>query len=263
MNNEIESKANEESKKDAGMVEKFINEEKKYQNEIITLDLATYHEIPRQLHHIITCINKSSKFDVFNMFVMYAMYEIGFIGDWIEQHLLSHLSLNWCYSFDQRVFEFCTLPQQLKERNDYQLKLTFKFALDPERQVVLYSHLSGDLVLLTVYEQESHNNLQLGLNSKSLTVPISRYIPFNRLSQNIPNSFRNLKELSIKLKDNLLLSLRNDIYNDNQSSAMPYINGLPSWIVIKIFKYLKKKDVYNLKCSCRKMNDVYKAFIHN
>jgi hypothetical protein len=200
---------------------------------------------------------------------MYIAYEVGFIGDWID-HDLSNLSLNWCYSFDRRIFEYCTLPSQQQQQSpqsqddSLQLKLIFKFALDPERQIVLSSLQSGDIALLTVYEPENLDTSQFALNSASLAVPISRYVPFKRLCDHIPNSFRNLPELSVKLKDELLLPVRNEIYRDNGSSPTPSLNGLPDCIVIKIFRLLnRKEDVHSLRCTCRRLSAVYKAFVHN
>jgi hypothetical protein len=187
------------------------------------------------------------------------MYEVGFVGDWIEPP--SHLSLNWCYAFDRRVFELCTTAPQIGDNNE--LRLVFKFALDPERKVVLSSLLSGDIALLTVFELENIDRESLTRHSKSMAIPISRYVPFKKLCENMPNSFRNLKELSIKLKDELLLAIRNEIYRDRYSPT-PCLTGMPDIIVIKIFKYLPRKaDVHNVRCSCRRLNDVYRAYVHN
>lgn len=195
---------------------------------------------------------------------MWLGYETGFIGDWIIDDL-THLSFNWCYAFDKRIFDYFTLPNNFT--SDTAAPIKFKFCLDPERKIVLNLIESGDLAILTVYEEfrnleSSHQNCTL--NSRSLAIPLSRYIPFKNLGRdNIAASFRNLKELSIKIKENLFLPLRNEIYQVNALSPTPSINGLPECILFKIFKYLKRKDVLNLKCISRSQYHVYKAFVHN
>lgn len=237
-------------------------------DKLITLDLATFDKIPQQLYILINDVCNSIKnytqFDVLNACVIYCAIESSFIGDWMTDIDLSNYTLNWCSAFNRRILEQCTFPSYNynKNCNNNSLMLTFKFTLEQSRKIVLNSVDSGDIAIINVYEIKNLDKTQC-IQTKSVAIPISRYIPYKKLCDNLPNSFRNLPELSRILKEKLFLPIRNILYEDCAVLPTPWINGLPECVLVKILKYLNKKDLHSLKCTCRKQYDICKAFASN
>ncbi|CAG9799435.1 unnamed protein product [Chironomus riparius] len=249
--------------KDIEVTQKFIQKELENQHDkIITLDLATLDKIPDQLYNILRVASTQNytQFTLLNCIVLYSAYESSLIGDWCQIDL-SNYTLSWCSAFNQRILEHCTFPKDICINNNL-LQLTFKFTLEQSRKIVLNSLESGDFALLSIYELKDLDKTHF-VQSKSITLPISRYVPFKKLCDHVPNSFRNLKELSVLLKENLFIPIRNQMYDDCAVLSCPWLNGLPDCVLVKILKYLNKKDLHSLKCTCRKQYDLCKAFASN
>lgn len=232
----------------------------------ITLDLATLDKIPQHLLHILSelccCKKNYSKFDVLNAIAIYSAFENSLIGDWLEELDLSQYTLSWCSTCHMRITQICTLPVNCIPSSH--LSLTFKFTLETSRKIKLSSIESGDLAILTIYDLKDLDETSPCKEAKSVAIPISRYVPFKKLCKdNLAHSFRYLPELSMVLKEKLFIPIRNQIYEDCAVLSTPYLNGLPACVLVKIFKYLNKKDLNSLKCTCRKQYDVYKAFVSN
>jgi hypothetical protein len=233
-------------------------------DKLITLDLATLDKIPDQLYNILSnevasCQNYT-QFSVLNALALYCAYESSLIGDWSEIDL-SNYTLSWCSAFNQRILGHCTFPKDICI-NTSLLQLTFKFTLEQSRKIILNSLESGDVAIFSIYELKDLDKTHF-VSSKSIAIPISRYVPFKKLCDHMPNSFRNLKELSNLLKENLFIPIRNQMYEECAVLSCPWINGLPDCVLVKILKYLNKKDLHSLKCTCRKQYDLCKAFASN
>jgi hypothetical protein len=121
-----------------------------------------------------------------------------------------------------------------------------KFVMNQSCEFVFEVLEMGDIALITVYEK----NESKVAHCESFAVPISRYIPFKKLLNPLSSSFRNLSELSHKLKHEIFHPLRNEIYHRSQN-ATPYLNGMPEMIKFKIYKYLDVKSKKNLAHTCK------------
>lgn len=204
-------------------------------DDIIMLELSTHHQIPSHLQRVLSDRN-FSPIDVLNALVYYVALECGFINNGVDA---SSYIYTWYYSFDKRVFEDIQCEHFGK-------KIGLKFVMNQSCEYSLEYHELGDIALITMYEL-SDSRVS---DCKSVAVPISRYIPFKKILSPISSSFRNLKELSHKLKHELFHPLRNEIYRQSRIMS-PWLNGMPETILIDIYKYLDPKSKKNLSESCK------------
>lgn len=231
---------------------------------IITLDQSTLHQVPNHLRKLIVggFANRSpTKLDLMNAFVVASGLETGFIGDWCccegIEAALSAYQLNWCYSFDRRLLmDFAIMKPQ-----DQPETFKFKFILKPDREILVHCFESGDLLVLSAQLV----GISVITSTKSLALPISRYVVRNKLDfTNLPAGFRNLQELSIKLKNHIFLSLRYNIFQESACEwPYPSLHGVPDIVLHKILKYLNKKDVASLSTACKSMNQTIVQFSTN
>lgn len=199
------------------------------------LEMSTLHQIPSHLQRILSDCN-FSPIDVLNALVYQIAMECGFASDRIDA---SSYIYTWYYSFDKRIFED-------SQREHFARKMSLKFVMNQSHEFALECLELGDIALITAYENSDFKVI----NCVSVALPISRYIPFKKLLNPISSSFRNLKELSHKLKHELFHPLRNEIYHSSQS-ATPCLNGIPEQIKIKIYKHLNAKSKNQLSRTCK------------
>lgn len=221
---------------------------------VVTLDQSTIKNIPNHLQKLIACgfgNRLPNKIDLMNAFVVASGLETGFIGDWCCKDIEAELSayqLNWCYSFDHRMLNnfAIMIPQDQPET------FKFKFSLLLDKEIIVHCFETGDLFVLSA---QLVDNSKI-TSTKSLALPISRYIVRNKVDfNNLPNGFRNLQELSIKLKNQIFLPLRNDIYQESACQwPYPSLHGVPNVIIHKIIKHLNKKDIASLSLTSKIIN---------
>ena len=206
------------------------------------LDMSTVDAIPPHLHRALSDSKNMSLLEVMKVLVTHVALECGFVSNNLSLH---NYSYTWFYSFDKMVFEDCTYKS-------FSHEMAFKFVMDQEQGgIIVNCHEVGDLIIVSAYEENSSNVI----HSESLALPVSRYIPFKKLLTPLSSSFRNLKELSFKLKHNIFHPLRNNIYYRNQQTS-PWINGIPEFILEKIHKLLNKKDRQNLRSACKTQHQI-------
>lgn len=210
--------------------------------------MSTIDTIPAQLHRALSDSKNISLQDVIKAIVTHIALESGFVKSSTSTHPYTY---TWFYSFDKKVFEDCTYNSS----DSSQQNTIFKFVMDQQFHINVKCFFEvGDLVIINAYEE---NNLSNVIHCESLVFPISRYIPFKKLITPLTSSFRNLKELSFKLKQNIFHPLRHDIYYRNQQfSSSPWLNGMPEFILENIHKCLNKKDRRNLRLTCKTQHQI-------
>jgi hypothetical protein len=88
---------------------------------------------------------------------------------------------------------------------------------------------------------------------KSLYLPVSRYVPLLK-KQNKPACFRNLRELSIKLKNQIFLPIRDGILM-TFNCFVPSLQGIPTEIFDMILSSLDKAAVIELSLTNWKIRE--------
>lgn len=145
--------------------------------------------------------------------------------------------LNSNFGFDKFILNnFADVPSTYNCQNVAQ-KFEFKFVNDCDQQIVVVLMECGDIILITAYRNGSNRS---NLNGYNLAIPLSRYVPLV-YREKVEKSFRNLKELSIKLKNLIFLPLRNEIY-DKIGCANPSLRGLPQEVLTLIIKGIVTVD---------------------
>ena len=230
-----------------------------------TIDVATLHQIPLHLTKFIRTIGKiPTQEELLKSLLLSLALECGFIGEWCceDDEDLKKYNLSWNYSFDRQLLvDFATFPQN--NDDDHQL-LMLKFGFRPQIKIVVHCLGSGDLLLVSAYNFEMSEDSSM-TSTVSSALLISRYIPNRRLNkENLPSNFRNLNELSINVKNQIFLPLRNNIYTQSPyKSVYPSLNGIPEEALLKIFSYIKLKDVVALSCCSKAINLACLSFFRN
>lgn len=199
------------------------------------LELSTLHHMPFHLQRILTD-RIYTPIEVVNALVYYVAMECGFVSDRVDT---SSYNFTWFYSFDKRIFEDCQCEH-------FSNKMTLKFVMNQKYKYTLECLELDGLALVVAHEVSDASVAKC----ESVALPISRYIPFKKLINTTPSSFRNLKELSHLLKHELFHQLRNEIYRRSQNTA-PCLNSMPEMIKIKILRYLDAKSKNNLSRTCK------------
>lgn len=205
-------------------------------DDIIMLENSSIHQIPFHLQRILSDRKNFSSIDVLNVLVYYVALECGFISKRLDA---SSYIYTWFYSYDKRVFEDL-------QWEHFSRKMSLKFVMNPSYEFSLECHELGDITLITMYEVNDSNVSQC----ESIALPVSRYVPFKKLLNPLSSSFRNLKELSLKLKHDIFHPLRNQIY-DRSRAPGPYLNGMDTLFMTHIYKLLNAQSKHNLAQTCK------------
>jgi len=229
-----------------------------------TLDQSTLLALPLHLRKIIHQMHAKKRslcqFDAIYALVYSCALETGFIGDWCSSEMLDAYAVNINYSFDRRLILECATiaPSSSSAQETAHLALKLKLTHVPEIQITVHMLDSGDYCLLTAHLTDNSRMM----STSCLTLPVSRYVISKRLDHaNLPSCFRNLRELSIKLKNQLLLPLRNDILCDKQN---PSLAGQPDDYILMLLKYLRNsKDVIALSSVCRRFRSLCIPYLQN
>jgi hypothetical protein len=198
----------------------------------------------------------ATKCQVIQALVVALNLECGFIGDWCFcDGIENAYNISWTSLTDRRIMKNFAILRTTAQDDDAAQILKFKFALAPQNEISLICLESGDLIIMTAIRSSLDGN---SVNStRSLAIVTSRYFVTKKLnSSNVSASFRNLRELSIKVKNELFLPLRNDIFCESSCKSLyPSLNGLPEDCLLLIFRYLKSKDIVNLSLSCKNIRE--------
>lgn len=198
---------------------------------------------------------KPTQTESLNCLVCAVALETGFFGDWhtwCKDDDLETYQLHWSYSFDRKMLEdFSQMPQ-----TDLDDDMTFKFKLSlrPEKQIGVQTFRCGDLFMITAHLIEKNSVM---ISTRSLALLASRYVIYRKLNSNLPINFRHLRELSIKVKNEIFLPLRNSIFLQ-LPLTMPYpsLQGLNDDSLLYILRYLPKKDVKSIAATCKSLRSI-------
>lgn len=233
---------------------------------ILTIDQSTLFHIPNHLRSLITQqlgTKSPTQIDLMNAIVIASGLETGFIGDWCfngdAEDVLTSYQLSWSYSFDRRLLiDFAKNAPD--SGTDEPLKtFKFKFSLNPEHEILVHSIEGGDMLLLSSRLVDN----SIVTSTRSLAFPLSRYVVHKKPNlMNLPADFRNLRELSIKLKNEIFLPMRNNIFCKTLCKRpYPSLHGITETVLLMLFRYLKRKDVVSLSMTCKSIRETAVPFL--
>jgi hypothetical protein len=198
-----------------------------------------------------------TQYEVMNCCLISCALETGFLGAWcccdesdVEDALKAY-QLSWSYAFDRRlIMDYASMPPQ---NDDTHKCFKFKFSLKPDAEILVNSWEAGDMIIVTAHLVDS----SIMKSTYSLALVMSRYVIHKKLnSANPAASFRNLNELSIKLKNEIFLPLRNNIFCESScKTPYPSLHGVPENILLMIFRYTPK-DVAALSLTCKDIRQI-------
>lgn len=117
-----------------------------------------------------------------------------------------------------------------------------------------YTNFPAKLIVCPVGSTVLVNVILKELNSETYTVcvPVSRYVVSPEAST-IPMIFRDLRHLSITLKNKVISAVKSRILSYHGYASASLI-GLPEEVLFNIIKYLPLPDVVKLCKICRRLN---------
>lgn len=223
---------------------------------IITLDSSSLRLLPNHTCKIINGLIKDhinqnliTKYDIFNALLYSIALEVGFIQNCDQFGSIATYSLNSSYSVDRHILEDFAQMTDYKCGNLYN-KFEFNFINKLDSKCLVVTVECGDMVLIT-----SHNLINNSIKGGySTTICISRHVISRIDNSNLAKSFRNLRELSIVLKNLIFLPLRNEIYQE-MACINPSLLGLPGSTIRIVLQFLNQKDLISLSYVCKKIRE--------
>lgn len=199
------------------------------------------HFIQRYQHEF-----EINSFDLLFMIIYCLGLETGFIP---EGHVLTDAQKVLRPGFDRRLMCIfsAVVPTNFYERASRSYRLDVYLPGIGET-CTLVGIKSGDFLCLTFAVLQ-----QPEISGKSIVLPVSRYVPvinFNRLSL----SCQNLKDLSCKIKTNILIPIRDALFGDTNMCLYPALVKLPDELLaILLVRYLDRRSMMRLGASCSRL----------
>ncbi|KAJ9588492.1 hypothetical protein L9F63_018148, partial [Diploptera punctata] len=196
----------------------------------VLLEESSSQELPKNVEILLSSLGNDSKIDkndVIAVFFYVLMIETGFIPQNLDDCDLSNCDYNFNVKTLKSIY---SLPKNWKIAvNHYEeLFLLGNVTQYPCKLVILSM---DDLIIVNLFLP----NLKEQRNAYAITFQPSMYI--ENVSDYIPNSFKNLKELSIKFKDSLSHPAKSAILTEEKITN-PSLLGLPEELKLKIFELL-------------------------
>ncbi|GFG35956.1 hypothetical protein Cfor_10200 [Coptotermes formosanus] len=144
-----------------------------------------------------------------------------------------------------KLNHFCSMPANWKNihKNSYEMCFVLgKFTQYPCRLLLI--PLDDVLIINLIV-----SNLAQERNRYTLGIQPSKYV-VNPTSSFIPAKFSNLKDLSVKFKNNLSHPARSVILT-KEGILNASLLGIPDEVKIKVLKYLKVSDFVKVSVVCR------------
>lgn len=218
--------------------------------------------IPNWLVKLLKSFNNPSKFQIMELLVVSCAVETGFLpydGDGkIFRNKNAAYNFSWSSFIDRRIFDdFASCGNLLLQNEDIEM-IKLKFLLEePNSDISLSCFESGDLIVLSVNRVVPVETPVVP--TRSLALSMSRYIVTNKLN---PASFRNLRELSKKVKENLFLPIRDEIFTLSSCTLLyPSLSGISDDCLLSVLKYLKLKDIIRLSITCKSIRNIAYPFL--
>lgn len=235
------------------------------------IDQSTLEEIPLHLSSCLCCfLNKNglcTQIDAMTAILISLAHECGFVGDWLSQKFdVRSYALSWSSSFDRRLLlDSSNLPKGLKfnENDEDSFGIPFFYSISPQQMITVNCVKSSDLLIVVAHHQFNETSVKV---TKSLAIPISRYVVRPRIPKDsFATNFRHLRELSIKLKNQIFLPLRDEIQLRLSGDHLyPSLLGIPDEILLLIIRrYLKANDINSLSLCCKRLNKISSPYLNN
>lgn len=233
------------------------------------MDQSTQQEIPYHLYQCLSSLKNRNgfctQFDAMIALVISSALESGFIGEWNVGDNLNEFALSFNYSFDRSaLIKNSKLPYKIQfEEGIDEIRIIFSYTLSRKMQIILEIIRSADLIIIIARHRNEISSIK---STKSAAFSVSRYIIRTRIPEEcFASSFQNLKEFSIKIKNQIFLPLRDEIYSClDCKMCYPSLLGIPDDILILIFeKYLKTKDICSLSLCCKQLHQISSPYLNN
>lgn len=160
------------------------------------------------------------------------------------------------YSFskkfcDSQAVLICDLLKGFQP-NSYYFTISFRFPKIDKRLDLIFLKSGLDAFCVNF---RGENNFIAG---KSCYYNISQYVSRPNASD-LTKSLRNLRNLSITTKNDLILPVRNEIFQNFSEIyyRSPYLLGVPEECVLGLMKHLNKSSRKRLGSCCRQLREIY------
>lgn len=220
-------------------------------------EICQINRLPSSLYQLLKYLHQKEirqSDDLLVSIVYYLFLESGFVPITLPDEFKAKIATHWGYSFVAQIPEFSwkiaadeILKQHhQREPNDaagieqiYEFKLKLLSLSDDEMQLVIRKVFSGSAFCVTF----CMNQQEL---ATSIILPVNEFINLKQnddfdiisLQQNPQNYLKNIRDLSEKVKHNLIAPIRNMMMYE---SAYPNasLHGMPQEVLWKLFSYFR------------------------
>lgn len=226
----------------------------------LTLDETTSEAFPKHLSNILERLNLkvTTKYHIVMILIYTLAIECGFypfqLMDRSNEDFLWKSNLTFSKKLMEKFSNYAEDLIPMDEQN-YRIILGFSnFVV----KLILNGTISGDLLIIT-FTIDAHQKEQ----GKSIVISVPRYLPLplqNRQSTIGPSNFRNLKELSFKMKEFVFVPIRSILLYYRDDCIYPHLLGIPAEVRRIISSYLNVHDELQLSACCQQLRAEYKEF---
>lgn len=218
---------------------------------VILVEDSTLLELPSHALSIITNLNSTNAYELLFGIIYALSLETGFILHNSESD--TKFITNWGSSFSYKNIRKCLKSLENYQQMDGQMfKLKLKLVNYSDEECSLICIKSSDVLILNFI-----TNLNRG---QSVCLSASRYVPLPYMKEK-SKCFRNLEELSRKIKEKLFFPIRNEILF-NLGLSHPSITGLPNEILFLVLRKIKIKDLQKLSATCTTLRNIILLFLN-
>lgn len=255
---------------------------------MLAQDVCHTNELPSSLQHLFQNLfqrNIQTPAELLIALVYYLFLESGFAPATLPIELKSKIPSHWGYSFIAQIPDFSwnivadQISEQFGQWNDlavnsntvtksdqiYEFKLNLLKHSSDEMQLVIRKIFTGNALLCTFCTDKNREQ------ASSIILPVAESInitaisgaDFDIIRQNPQHYFTNIRELSGKIKQDLIAPLHNSVMYD---SAYPHaaLNGLPKEILWILFNYIRSdlKTLQNISMTCVYLRNMAITFLN-
>ena len=166
----------------------------------------------------------------------------------------SSLLVSWLFSYNLNFLQkFAILPTNYLNIEVDSYVFHLELLNHSEKHCKLLARESSDALFITLTVDNEPG--------KSLFLLSSRYVVSNSL-QCPSTCFKNLKELSYKLKETIFMPYRNMLMH---MEGLPYpgISGIPEDILMTLFTYLPSSDIHSIRLTNKYLCEVAQKYLRH
>lgn len=229
------------------------------------MEESTQTKMPKYVENVFKNLNKkTTQAEVLFVLNYCLALESGFYP---SNSIDDKYKISSLYSYDSR--NVCEISKQgfpkpihCVDEDFYRLEL--KYPLQKIKDDVSNEKLNITTSLISAVKSSDFLIITMTVNDfpgKSICLPLSRYI-LSTTKKDISYRLRNMKELSIIVKDEIFVPLRNLLINEYSSGTLVYpgIQGLPYDVLEFLVRFVKSlKDLQNLSKTCKRLREVCKT----